>query len=895
LSAQELEDAWTRGGRSSSELADLSSDVRAELSHPFTLRAFLELDSREIDHRAFTRASILARWVEQRLRAEADPAQFLTADVFRQALMGLARRLQHSQGWVRIDDLHGLPRFDPVYPPGPAIQRLVAAGLVEISNSALEVRFGHESIADFFLGALDAGRALEEPERTAHELLDGSYSNAVLRLEVIGHHVKAPSPPVAFVERLARVDSARAIAVMQAYPDAFDGRVKASAVSALAAEISGRFEARAGFAVDVLGRFRCVDARHALVENLHPFERCPAHLQSIGAQSIARSNASEAADVTYRSHLFDRRNAYYFSDILHVLRSADEAFRETLGRLALADLDAEPGSKDHTRAVHVLGYLGDHRLVEYLARRFGGANELMAYENHALLAIGTEAAARLFEQSANAAAARIVSLDWKDGGSERSRVFHAIAPLTADLPYLFTPAFENLVHEWLVSTSDVPNEESASRELKLIAISLARSSRSRSLARLYVMAKGPYANHLSYEPVLDWVDPRDWSRWWHECADEAGKYALVRALPGVPTPAVEEALVDALRHPRMAFCAARYLGDAASWIGKRALRELVAATTAREVSETDIGAYENCVEAIRALGRLRDHEAVGVLNDVARRTGSRLRRAALASLGLIGALAAEEALTALLDDDDDNERTHFVAGALVLHGSGTAVRTAIELATSDPARGAKWLVEAVNELLMGWGWRRGQYFVHIHDDLGRFLRDNEPSLRGRENWDYLDFLERIDTPSIRDVLRDLARRRGTDADAVLRDNDGLRASRLAYEELFERGDSWALPELIRQCTGDDKFWGRHMAENLLHFRREDVADAIRRALGETSAPSPRAELIRLLGFFGAPSDAELIKPVVESVDPVLANAADEAVLRLADPLRIPDNWSSLRH
>jgi HEAT repeat protein len=102
------------------------------------------------------------------------------------------------------------------------------------------------------------------------------------------------------------------------------------------------------------------------------------------------------------------------------------------------------------------------------------------------------------------------------------------------------------------------------------------------------------------------------------------------------------------------------------------------------------------------------------------------------------------------------------------------------------------------------------------------------------------------------------------------------------------------PELIRQCTGDEQPYARYMAGELLRFKREEVADVVRKALCETPASTTRAELIRLLGFFGAPSDVELITREVESADSVLANAADEAVLRVTDPLRLPDNWSGLR-
>jgi hypothetical protein len=120
----------------------------------------------------------------------------------------------------------------------------VAAGLIELSTSALEVRFGHESIADFFEGEMDASRAVQDPARAADDLLRGTYSTVALRLEVVGHHVKQSAPPLEFVEILARRDPAWAILVMLGAPQAFGDRLRSRAVDSLASEISTRFRAR---------------------------------------------------------------------------------------------------------------------------------------------------------------------------------------------------------------------------------------------------------------------------------------------------------------------------------------------------------------------------------------------------------------------------------------------------------------------------------------------------------------------------------------------------------------------------------------------------------------------------------------------------------------------------
>jgi hypothetical protein len=142
----------------------------------------------------------------------------------------------------------------------------------------------------------------------------------------------------------------------------------------------------------------------------------------------------------------------------------------------------------------------------------------------------------------------------------------------------------------------------------------------------------------------------------------------------------------------------------------------------------------------------------------------------------------------------------------------------------------------------------------------------------------------------------MAGRAGTDADDIVRDrdreNDDLRASTLAYNELFARGDAWALPRLIAECVeGGPR--GYYRSRELRHFEQEEVGEAIRTRLAAPVSIAHRVELYRLLGFFGSPKDVERLKRDAASSQKELANSAYEAMIRLTDPLRLPDNWSSL--
>jgi HEAT repeat protein len=748
----------------------------------------------------------------------------------------------------------------------------------------MQVRFAQEIVADFFIGELDVEGASKNPQQTATELLGPAYSDVVLRLEIVGQHVKEAAPPMDFVQQLAQNDATRAVVVMLGSPSAFEARLRVEAVSRLASTAISRFKARAAHAIDLLSRFQCSEARRALLDTLLPADTCPEHLRYIGALAAARGGIVKAAELTYRSPIFRRSDNYYFADIVHVLRNSSNDFQDALISLADGALKRESGSEEHIRAVYVLGYLGSHRVVEHLQARLEAAGELRDYENHALIAVGTEAAAELFERAANAAARRMQRLGWEDGGLARSKLSHSVCPISADLRHLLAPAFETCIGKWLALTANAENEGALSRELRLMAISLARESRSRTLAKLYVVAKEQCKNIGPFEPVLEWLDPRDWSEWWDECQDENARRALVNSLPGVPTPTVEAALITALRDRRVAWRAARYLGDCGSLNAKPALRELAVREVVDELEEF------TSIEAVRTLGKLGDEDAIGLLTRLAEAPSKPLMQAALASLALIGTPGSEEALQRLSSNDDLVE---FVAGALVIHGSQSAVNGAIALCTANSDRGSKWLVKSVNEILSGWGWERGKYFTHIHEDFGTFLQQQEPRFDGAEKWEYFRFLERFDGESIRVLLRELAGRSGTEGDDILHESDGLRASRLAYNELFERGDPWALTELLRQRIDEHAPFARVRAKELLRYPREIVADAIRRVRTATEGLAGRAELDRLLGFFGGTTDRDSLRRDSESPNDVLANAADEAHLRITDPLRLPSNWSSL--
>jgi hypothetical protein len=888
----ELRDAWVRAGRQSGELAALSEQVRIELRHPFTLRAFLELDT-DIDNvpSRTTRSSVLDRWIAHRLRAEEVPEQFLTSDVYRSALGIIAERINKSAGSVSVEDLEAVPRFDRLNPPGPVVLRLLNAGLLEVPpDSADHIRFAHEAVADFCQGETDAKHALADPIAVATSMLGSSLSSTAQRLESIGHCLRDEASRRSFISELAQSDPARAVITMRVAPDNYEPNLRAVASDALARDITAPIHVRAAFAADLLGHFNCAEAREALERHLPSVDRCPQQLRIIAALAVARASAVGAVSIAYANPLFQSRfDPYYFANVLHVFRSATPEFKQALLNLADADLQKDSGTAEHSRAVSVLAHVGDPLLVAHLERRFHQRGLLEVYENHALLAIGTQPAARLFDQSARATALKMSTLGWSDGGLARSELFHRICLLTFDVRYLLSPPFEELLRGWLQSIID--DVLSASDDLAHMAVKLAQVSRSRSLTQLFALAAeksgGPGWHELDYE----WIDPVEWVRWWHEAETDSVKRALIKALPSTPTAAVENILIDSLGDDRFAAYAARYLGRIGSWVASRPLREMAGAARTRGDNQ---GRWKQS-EAIKALGQLRDPASVAVLIGIVRsgEVEADNRHAAITSLAAIRTVEAESALVQLLDVP---EFIQWIAGALAFVGTGSAVNRAILSACETDDRGATWLAKGIRHILFGHGFKRGEYFRHVDGRLFEFFNDHEARFPGAKKWDLDHVLEQFDGEEVRALLRVLAGRVGTDADDVVReqnrDNEALRASTLAYDELYTRGDAWALSRLVAECVKGGAL-GHYRAQELRNFEREAVGEAVRTRLTQAATIGDRVELNRLLGFFGSPEDAERLKEDIVSADEELANSAYEALMRLTDPLRLPDNWSSL--
>jgi hypothetical protein len=876
FSPEELERAWVRAGQPATALYGLAPEVSEELRHPFTLRAFLDLRGQADNLPPLpTRTDIMAAWLDARLRAEEDRVSRLTQEEYREALHAIATRVDGSgSGWVGVGQLADVPRFNQARPPGPVVERLLQAGLLEsLPGRHDRIRFVFEAVHDFFLAEVDAARVAKDPEAAALGLARPTFSEAFVRLDRVGRRIVQEGRRDEFLAALAALDPFQAAVVLRAAPLAYSPPLRGRVIEGVRQDIHSRYLLRAAFAVDLLGRIDCPESRRALLESLPPGARGRLYLRVVGARAMIRLGCVEGVELVYAHPWFSIRKggeAYYFQGLMAELRGAPDEFRSALADHAVRFLAAASGTAEHGRAVYVLGYLGDERLVPNLEGRLANNGSLQEYENHALIAVGSEAAASLYGRSVRSAAAELSRLGNEEGSVG---VFLRIAPKKFDLSYLFTPHFERLV-EQLIQDGD--------KEVAEIGVALAGTVRSPRLLHrsLVTQARRRESRGLSLDRFAEGIDPTTWLSWWEGADSDEARVLLLGSMSPIPNVEVEQVLIGCLDNKDLRGLAAEQLGLMGSVRASVHLRRLL---------EQGVTGWD-CISVIRGIGWLRDSGAVESLTRAAA-TVPGVINVATVSLGLIGTPEAEAALMGLIEQGADAER---VATGLLLHGSEAAVARAVEVARARPERGAGWLARCPGHWTTCLGRTAGRYFTHIHDArLVQYLWANEQAFRGEEKSALIHAVDQIDDENVREMLRTLASREGTAEDDVVRDGTDLRASTLAYRELARRGDGFAAEHFVREAVGADerRSWAADRA--LAGLPAEHVRMQLRLALDRAGNDDERAEVIRLLGFFGDEGDGEAVRQFVDSSDTELAEAAHEALCRLTDPLLIPPNWSRL--
>lgn len=881
FSEDELEAAWVRAGRSRDSLFGLPGEAREELRHPFTLRVYLDLSSSggAVSGRA-TRAELLGAWLNRRLEQEAVPGERLTTQQYHQALAVVATRLAASgAGSLAVDDMAGVPRFDGTRPPGPVVERLVAASVLEsVPGQPDRIRFAVEAVQDFYRAEAEVAAIVAAPARAAEEYGRLRFTESYPRLSRIGQllvHVEARHD---FVGHLADADPRKAAVVLGADPTRYEPEVRRKLAAELGRQIGSRHRVRGAFAISLLGDLQCEEARQCLAAHFLPPADPHPYLKEAGATAFIKLNWVEGAALVYEWRWFGQepdRLAYYFKDILALMRGGNADFRTVLADHAWRHVDRDSGTKDHGRAVCVLAYLGDARLVPHLDERLTRNGVLQDYENHALVALGTDAAGELFYRSAKATIAEIARLGYQVGTTEWAGLFSRVSPASGDRQYLVTPEFEPHIGR-LITDDD--------REAFSLGFDMAIRSHSSGL--IYDAAVA-WTRHYFGGPadwVRAWISPDTWLGWWSSLTDVEFRRRLLQLIPTAANGEIEEVLIDCLDHPELRGRAAWHLGHFGCVRSAAPLRQVLTdGASSMKLWEKEDFAL--------ALGLLRDAPSIEALRLLAlEEAKTEAGMFAVMALGMIGTPEAEAALNNLLGAEV-NER--YVGSALICRGSSSAVQRVVALAQSR-LDGPKWLCECMSRAF--WPNSRRfltEYYTHIATtELVAYLADTENAVENK--WDVVHAFAAIDSEEVRQLLRQWACR-GTPADGpVLQDDDRVKMSRLSYTELMRRGDVSAVPYFVdERADEEDHIYVHLAADSLSHFPSEAVAAELRSRLAAARDATRVASLLSLLGRFGGSGDEGAIRPFLDHSDELVANVACESLLKLTDPMLVPENWREL--
>ena len=337
----ELEGAWEHGGQAPERLFAPSNRFREELRHPFTLRIYLDLISGPGAAVAVsTRSELMGLWLDRRLEAEATRGgQRLSKEILQTALRIIATRIAESgDASSAVDALSGVPRFDATHPPGPVVEQLLNANILETLPGAPDrIRFAIEAVQDFYRAEADVADIVTAPEHMAERLSQSLFSDIAPRLTRIGQLLATQEVRHRFVDCLAGFDVHMAAVVLQSATTQYTPEVRQRVTADLAREITNRYRVRAAFALEMLSTLPCAESQGCLTTHLLPPAEPHFALKTVGGIACIRLGYIPGIPIAYQwPHFGIRRDrtAYYFKDVLGLVRNADSDFKAAFAEYA---------------------------------------------------------------------------------------------------------------------------------------------------------------------------------------------------------------------------------------------------------------------------------------------------------------------------------------------------------------------------------------------------------------------------------------------------------------------------------------------------------------------------------------------------------------------------------
>lgn len=866
FTAPELARAWQRRGQPIARLYALPRQVRDQLTHPFTLKAYLSLvASSQSEALPDTAAGIVSAWLNERLKQEADESSRLSPGLLSEALEWTARELSAKNSrWLSVDRFEGAPRFSRDRPPGPAVESLLRSSILEShpTDTSL-IGFAEELVFDHCLAGAEAADARRAPAEFIRKLEALSFSRARTKIERLALGGAIDST---FATQLYDLDPCLAAVFAIASPETCSYELQRRIANALARLVSGASTVDAVFAIELLGRMGGLAAEETLTSLFPSHTQCPKHLRAAAGTACLRIGSSSGTEIAYEHPWFGGAEVDFFADLLWLVRGAAQPIQSGLRDRALAEL-SNRDYRRRVRSLSVLGYLAESQLAALLADRTGREPLLDHNETYALLALGDEGIETLDAFGRRLAAEMATHASDHE---RQSKLYHRLPDSKGSLRAIASTGTHELARRWILD---------ASPEVTRLGRRLARGLQSVELVHLAIVTSSHHDSwNWIHEEGPSWIRPSDWLELWEKTPDVA-QHSWLHLLPAAPTPAIEEVAISCLEKPRLVPAAARYLARIRSERARRSLRGYLVAHSTEKVSALS--------EVVRALGVIGDANSVETLARVCRENSDAdLASMAALALGQIGGELAERELMSLLEWPKWRD---LACAALIRHGSRAAVQRVLEEVKRDE-NGPKLLVEICTNAFHNDGWRLGHYFVHIDAaPIVEYFRLNLGQISYSRGWEMVDCLRSFDSPSVRAFLRQLTSHVQSDRAAG---SDGRTISSMAQRELEERGDPFVLPLALEDALSAEDHPGWRL-ERLKSFNSVDIVVSVKRLLAVERYPTRLAKLVRLLAAHGVPQDAAMLNEFLVHPDPELAGVARAARLTLVDPLRAPDGWSVL--
>ncbi len=288
-------------------------------------------------------------------------------------------------------------------PPGHVVESLLHANLLETRGEyGAHVRFTFESVQDYFIAENQITEIENNPVSAADAFFELPFTTVEVRLDRIGRRLRCCPTREQFLSRLAERDFWKAAIVLRGDPHAYCTVIRGEIIASLCRELSSRFTCRRAKAAELLGLLDCDETREQFPSFVPPSSNCSDKLRTVVALAATRLSVCECVEHVFNCWWF--RHVGFFESVRAYLAAASDTFRTALADFAADRLTSQRGSDEHCRAVQILAYLRDIRLLEELESLIESPVQPKWYEITALFNFNCERSAAIYEELFKAAA-----------------------------------------------------------------------------------------------------------------------------------------------------------------------------------------------------------------------------------------------------------------------------------------------------------------------------------------------------------------------------------------------------------------------------------------------------------------------------------------------------------